>query len=345
MDVKVDKILTSVILDVSGSGIPYHAIDSLKSSDTAIVFQLQRRAPAISMVTHSEGYTLIFPSASLPSPDAAHQDSVQVSVNIPTAAPQIVMLKMVNGDVYEGSFVSSNDSTATYQTSSGILTVRKSMVLAIEPEFIEKELKSDFKTSEFSQNTMHREPFQAGCVELALSGFAGSMKQTNSMDIYMQDAVNYFTLNFSLGYYLVNGLSVEPQYGILAYEEGPPAHSLQLGLSYTGRIARSNLALFLRGGFGIANSPSYPIFGNALLSAREKWDVHILTVGAGLKYLVSDAALLKVELNYRQEKYPDTYVVYSYTYNNYNYFPYYEYHTIDLTNSFMGILIGFSVLL
>jgi hypothetical protein len=182
--------------------------------------------------------------------------------------------------------------------------------------------------------------FEKGDVELSLIGTAGYQKETTP-SYSNSESTGYIFINTCVGYYIINGLSIEPQLGLLAVEHISPAQSVLMNLSYTGRIQNSSIALFLRGGYGIANAISSPILAYTPIGPRGKWDVHILNVGAGVKYLLKENIAFRCEINYRTEKYP--YEVYHYIYSGYSYS--YITETIDRTISSYGIMFGFSVIL
>ncbi len=182
--------------------------------------------------------------------------------------------------------------------------------------------------------------FEKGHVELTLMGTAGYEKEKTSSNSN-SESIGYVSINTCAGYYFIDGLSIEPQLGLLAIENMSPAESVLLNLSYTGRITNSNIALFLRGGYGVANALSTPILNNLPIGPRDKWDVHILNIGAGIKFIIKENITFRCEVNYRTESYPYTTYNYVYLGNSYGYNP----ETIDYTLSYYGILFGFSVIL
>ena len=182
--------------------------------------------------------------------------------------------------------------------------------------------------------------FEKGQVELSLIGNAGYQKETTSSHSN-SESVGHVLINACVGYYIVDGLSLEPQIGLLAIENVKPSQSVLLNLSYTGRIANSNIALFLRGGYGISNSISIPMFAYTPIRIQDKWDVHILNVGAGVKFLIKECATLRFELNYRTETYP--YELHHYYYSGSYSYDYTE--SVDYTFSSLGLLFGISIIL
>ncbi|MFZ1978685.1 MAG: hypothetical protein WAV76_12080 [Bacteroidota bacterium] len=74
--------------------------------------------------------------------------------------------------------------------------------------------------------------FEKGNIELTLSGTAGYEKESPSASLNNSESIGYAMLNISVGYYLINGLSVEPQIGFLEMEKSFPSQSALLNLSY-----------------------------------------------------------------------------------------------------------------
>ena len=182
--------------------------------------------------------------------------------------------------------------------------------------------------------------FEKGNVELSLSGTGGGLGTTNTSEMMPPATMSgiYVFLNTSIGYYFLDGLSIEPQYGLLAEENLPPAHSLILNLSYNKRIPNSNIALFVEGGYGISNSISFPLFNGVYKFTFDKWIAHIINAGTGVKYLVKNDIALKVELNYRSESF-------TYTDPYHNMFPAIPTNSTNVTYSYFGVLFGFSIIL
>jgi len=178
--------------------------------------------------------------------------------------------------------------------------------------------------------------YTQGTVEMSLMGTAGSIKPETSFPGFPSlDSHSYFFLTGSVGYYLTDGLSLEPQFGLFAEKNSPPAETILLNLSYTVEIPRSIVAPFFRAGYGIGNAFSYPFYGNIPSYSSDKWDVNVWTAGVGLKIAVKEDIILKTEVNYRQESLTvDVPAYYSISPTSYT-----------MKESSFAFLIGFSVLL
>jgi len=182
--------------------------------------------------------------------------------------------------------------------------------------------------------------FDKGKVEISLIGNAGYQKASTSPSS-SSEATGYVFLNSCVGYYLSDGISIEPQFGMIAVEKFRPAQSVLFNLSYTGRLQNSKIALFIRGGYGIANSPSSPIIMFTPIDSHGKWDVTVLNFGSGIKFLVTDDIALRCEAYYRSESYKQDTFNYFYTGTTYTT----QTITVDRTLSSYGLLFGFSVVL
>jgi len=143
-NVSISMVYKTVILDSHGNGIPYHIIDSLSTPDSSIAYQVQRLFPKVSILIRDKEYFVNLSSIH-PSKNISMVDSTKVA--FPTK--KMILVKLMNGESFEGEFISSNDSTATYQSSLGFITIRKSMILSLQP------IKGLFspKTMEPSSNT------------------------------------------------------------------------------------------------------------------------------------------------------------------------------------------------
>ena len=123
-NISITLIHKTVLLDNKGIGIPYHIIDSLSTPDSSVANQIQRLFPKISIVSRRNGYFLDFVSLQVkPLPD-----STKLSLSITKS----VLVRLLNGETFEGEFISSDDSTATYKTNLGTLTIKKSMILSAQ---------------------------------------------------------------------------------------------------------------------------------------------------------------------------------------------------------------------
>lgn len=180
-----------------------------------------------------------------------------------------------------------------------------------------------------------RAQFKQGDIELSFSGSLGSWTTSSTSNgRTSSDSRAYVFFAVTPGYYIVDGLSIEAELGLLAVEKMTPTEYLLGDISYTYRLPDSKVALFARVGYGFSNSAKYPMFGDALIKTSNELDVGVVNIGGGLKYIVSEGVALRAEINYRSHSWTSEYRGYGgssskteYTYSN------------------IGLLLGFSVLL
>jgi opacity protein-like surface antigen len=174
---------------------------------------------------------------------------------------------------------------------------------------------TSFASAQFTKNS----------VELSLSGSMGVWTPSSQSQSY-----TYIFLTSDVDYYIIDGLSLEPEIGFTAVENSQPSQSILLNLSYTSRIPNSNTALFLRGGYGIGNTVLWAPFGSIPIQLSNDLNIYTINVGAGLKILLRENVALRVEGNYRQQSYKPNYGNYSSSTEQYSNF---------------ALLLGFSILL
>jgi hypothetical protein len=135
------------------------------------------------------------------------------------------------------------------------------------------------------------------------------------------------------GFYVIDGLSLEAELGLLAEEKGEPAQFLLGNVSYTYRIPDSKIALFGRVGYGVSNAVQLPVPLGIVSRVSNDFDVGVFNAGAGVKILVSQGAALRAELNYKSHSWTTEY--HSYYYSS----------KTEYTYSNTGLLLGFSILI
>lgn len=194
-----------------------------------------------------------------------------------------------------------------------------------------------FTISNYAQTAYQ---FSQGKWELGLSGSVGSIKMESEIKSSLSSSIRtssdsraYFQLNVSPAYFVIEGLSVEPEIDFLFVEGGKPAYLFLGNISYSMFLENSFLAPFIRAGYGISNSVVFPFQPGVINRVSNKLDVPILNVGAGLKLAVTENVLLRTELNYRSLSYTTNYSGYNNISSN------------KYTYSFITMQIGFSVLL
>jgi len=178
--------------------------------------------------------------------------------------------------------------------------------------------------------------FKTGDFEFSFSGSFSSMtvKNSTSSPYYStsthSESRNTMDISFSPGYYIYDGVSIEAEFGLVAVEKIKPSQYILLNLGYTYLLPESKLALFAHGGYGFANSVEIPYLNNALALSSNKFNVKIINLGAGIKYLVTSNVIIHTEVNYRIHDWTDEYG---------------GYYSTDNTISNVGLILGFSILL
>lgn len=178
--------------------------------------------------------------------------------------------------------------------------------------------------------------FQQGDVELALSGTVGSW--SNSYTIGQQtesESRNVLMLGMTMGYFLADGFSVEPEFVFMAVEKQSPGHSILANVSYTYFGAGSKVAPFVRVGYGVSNSFSFMGVQSFLSRVSDKLDVTVLQAGGGIKVPVATGAAIRLELSYKNQSFTREYP------------GFFGNGSVEskMGNTYIGLLVGLSVLL
>jgi len=180
--------------------------------------------------------------------------------------------------------------------------------------------------------------FKTGDFELSFSGSFSSMTvESSTTSTYYNSNPNSDTrstmdISFSPGYYIADGVSIEAEFGLIAVEKSKPSQYVLLNLGYTYLVPGSRAALFIHGGYGLANSVEIPYLNNAPVLQSGDFNVKVLNLGAGVKYLITPNVIIHGEVNYRNHNWTE------------NYSGFFNSNT-DYTISNIGLLFGFSILL
>ncbi|NUM70822.1 MAG: hypothetical protein HUU43_08230 [Ignavibacteriaceae bacterium] len=147
--------------------------------------------------------------------------------------------------------------------------------------------------------------FSKGSKELSLSGSIGSYtySQKSPGGTTSSKDYQYFTVYLSPGYYIVDGLSFEPEVAFYFSKDNTPAQYYLANISYTAKIGEGKTGLFFRAGYGVGNSMIFPGNNDVPLPMTKSLDVKIINAGAGLKLLINANVLARLELNYRVQSY------------------------------------------
>ena len=181
--------------------------------------------------------------------------------------------------------------------------------------------------------------FSKGDVELSLSGSIGSWnvdtKETSASygSTEYSTQTKFFFVSISPGYYLTDGLSIEPEISFMADQHDKPAQYVLLNLSYTYMREGYTTAPYVRLGYGLANSYAVPFANLVIGNVSDNFDVNVFNAGIGLKFILNPHVILRTEFNYRDQWWSHSYDDYGYSYSE------------DNTFSNYGLLVGFSVIL
>lgn len=152
--------------------------------------------------------------------------------------------------------------------------------------------------------------FKKGDLEMMLLGTVGSRTESTKYTINgppkveseSDESSSYAYVSFLPAYYFVDGLAAELELGLRASEGARPTQTVILHLAYTQPLARSPIALFARAGYGMSNGFSTPVFFEQV-HATNDFDISIINLGAGAKFMLGRKALLRAEINYRMQSY------------------------------------------
>jgi opacity protein-like surface antigen len=180
------------------------------------------------------------------------------------------------------------------------------------------------------------QPKQGGW-EISLSGNLGSVSSTStySSAYYTstsdQESQGFVTLALRPGYFITQGLEIEPEILWTAVEKQAPAFCLTANMAYNFSIPESHITPFVLAGYGTANA--IPILQRLYGRETDHFDIKVLNAGAGVKIFVTDGIALRTE--YRYQKFSQESTNGSGSYSS----------TIKHTFNFHNVFVGFSILL
>ncbi len=137
----------------------------------------------------------------------------------------------------------------------------------------------------------------------------------------------YTNVGLSTGFYLINGLSIEPELDINLCSEGFSLTVLG-NLCYTFYIPQKNIYPYIKLGYGLSNDPknTEDLFENL--------DFKTVNAGAGVKFMYFPDMAFIAEINYRNLSGSNTF---------YQDTP--DAYTTETTTSIISVLLGLSILL
>jgi opacity protein-like surface antigen len=153
-----------------------------------------------------------------------------------------------------------------------------------------------------------------GSWEMSMSASMGSVSSATEYtyggktSTYEGEAESYISLAFRPGYYIIDGLSFEPELVWTATEGNEPAIAVLAGLSYTFTIPQSPVAPFILVGYGIGNG--IPVAQRLIGRTSNEFDVAALNAGGGLKVFVSPNIAFRAEYRYQRYAWEETPSIY-----------------------------------
>lgn len=154
--------------------------------------------------------------------------------------------------------------------------------------------------------------FKKGDFEMMLLGTVGSHTEktkityegSSSLESEYDESHSYAYVSFLPAFYVIDGLAAELELGLRASEGDRPTQTAILHLAYTHPLPRSSVALFARAGYGMSNGFSVPVFYEQVRWSKD-FDISIINLGAGAKFMLGRTALLRAEINYRMQSYTE----------------------------------------
>jgi hypothetical protein len=150
---------------------------------------------------------------------------------------------------------------------------------------------------------------------------------------YYEDTENwiYLSLGVSAGFYIIKGLSIEPEFDINSYADGWSVTILG-NLCYTFNLPQNNIYPYVKVGYGLSNEPTNSDYdSNGLF---EDLNLKTINAGVGLKFMYYPRIEFKTEINYRSLTGSKTF--YQGTPDSYS---------TQTATSIISVLIGISILL
>jgi hypothetical protein len=168
-------------------------------------------------------------------------------------------------------------------------------------------------------------------------GLSQTTSESNSPNYYSNgsgDEQFYSEISLSLGFFILDGLSVEPELDYNFFSDDA-SFSILANVSYTLHIPKKNIYPFFKVGYGKSGFTGYygyyPENSEGLF---ESLDANVINASAGLKIIQSSSFAMILELNYK-------YITFNQTVSG----EYIEAHEVDTKTSLLSIKIGGSFLL
>jgi hypothetical protein len=169
-------------------------------------------------------------------------------------------------------------------------------------------------------------------------GLSQTTSESSSQNYYGNgsgDEQFYSEISLSLGFFILDGLSVEPELEYNFFSDDA-SFSIIANVSYTLHIPKKNIYPFFKVGYGKSGFTGYyygyyPENSEGLF---ESLDANVINASAGLKIIQSSSFAMILELNYK-------YITFNQTVSG----EYIEAYEVDTKTSLLSIKIGGSFLL
>jgi len=213
-------------------------------------------------------------------------------------------------------------------------------VMYIHPQVREIESRSYFKQGdvEFNFSTNIGVGFSTSNVFNTIQNFSPYDSSYNEYSYNYSDRPFNLLFTASIGYCIIDGLTIEPELDINLITDTETSISLIGNLTYNFSIPKKNTYPFIKLGYGLSNyySDRY-YYGYQNESGGNSLDTRVFNAGAGLKFLYSSGMALKLEINFKNYNYSKSS---SFT-NEYSQSTY----KIDNDMNVISLSLGFSILL
>ncbi len=176
-----------------------------------------------------------------------------------------------------------------------------------------------------------------GAWELSLSGNIGSVststKSEGSFGRFESkgEAQGFLALTARPGFYIIDGLVLEPEILWTAVEGTEPSLSLSGNLAYNFTVPKSRVTPFVLIGYGTGNA--VPFLQRLLFRSSDELNISLLNLGAGVKIFVTERVALRTEYRFQRFSREETFGSGSFQ------------GTLKEVNKFHHLFFGFSVFL
>jgi len=145
--------------------------------------------------------------------------------------------------------------------------------------------------------------------EISFSGDAGEQSSTtevtanNYHEQYDGTSQDYLIFALRAGYFVTNGLEIEPEFMETAVKNETPCFSLGANAEYNFQMNSRSVVPFILAGYGVSNA--VPFSDVMLFNQTGDLKIGHWNLGAGIKFLVSKTVGIRVEYRHQQYSYDE----------------------------------------